>query len=178
MRHQDGTIWWEATVGELARENIERSLVLSEIYPLTAPHVRATPEQIAEAEGRMGIRFDDQYRALLSTINGWDGIVFTDVLLSTDELGQGPLWERAQESLGYLYDEGPIPGLPPRDELLPVLVSPTRADIMAIWPVVWIADELIDEWPTVYEWVLALTALLKGSVDFLVARQAARRGQS
>jgi len=188
VRHKDGTIWWEATIGELARENIERSLVLPDDYPLTAPHLRATPEQIAEAERRLGITFDDQYRALLGTINGWDGVIYNDVLLSTDELGQGPLWELAQETFGYLYEEGPLPGLPPRDELLPVLVSPTRSSIMAIWtggpvtdgshPVVWIANELIDQWPTVYEWVLALTVLLKESTVKIAEIRAAQRGQA
>ena len=154
MLHRDGTIWWEATVGELARLGIQRTQLDPERYPLTAPHLRATPEQIADAERRLGITLDDQYRSLLGTGNGWPSMILDADLLSTDELGQGPLWDAAWERLDILREDGPADLLPPRDELLPILVSEYQEDVMLLWlggpvtdgshPVLWYANELID----------------------------------
>lgn len=177
-----GQPWWEASVGDLARVSVQRTQLNPRLYPLTAPHVRATDEQVTDAETRLGTALDEQHRALLRTGNGWPDVFSFSDLLSTDELGQGPLWERANERLDVLYEDGDVSGWPPRDELMPFVVSPHDSDVFVIWthgpttegghPVLWIANELVDQWPNVYEWLLGMTELARRSRD----RQAQKLG--
>jgi len=179
VRHPDGSPWWQATVGDLGRLSLQRTQLDPVVYPLTAPHLAATDDDVTAAEARLGHPLDRQHRALLQTVDGWPDMSLDGDLLSTHELGQGSLWQAANLHLDQLYEEGNVSELPARDELLPVFASQYHHEVMVLWtagpvtdggrPVLWIGNELTDHWPNVYEWILGMTVLLQCDVEDLRA---------
>lgn len=105
------------------------------LYPFTIPHVAATEEQLASAEARLGHALDPVHRAFLSYGNGWPDFYIDSDLLGTEDLGQGPIWERLQNDLDAFYAslEGPYHNVPPRDQIYPISFNPEEPSIFAIW---------------------------------------------
>ncbi|QAY62139.1 hypothetical protein ET495_01315 [Xylanimonas allomyrinae] len=61
------------------------------------PHLGADDEAIAAAVARLGRPLDGQHETLLRFADGWEDGFQSGDLLSTDEPGQGPLWEHANQ---------------------------------------------------------------------------------
>lgn len=166
---------WRILLGEIGETRLRLTDAAPAVFPLSAPHLGASAEQVAEAETRLGTTLDPQHRALLLIANGWPDLLLEGRLLSTEELGQGPVWAAASERLDLLYRESATAELPPRDELMPIFVSDYQPDVFAIWtrgpqtneghPVLWTAFELVDRWANVHEWWLALTAIAKRHLE-------------
>lgn len=162
-------ISWGVLVGDMLERRLQIARVAPQMFPPTLPGARATDAEIAAGEARLGFPLDPLHRAILAEGNGWpDAFAFGDILATT-ELGQGPLWTKAHIILDALYDEIGQ-SLPPRDQLYPIHVS--DEDVFVIdrsgpltdggHPVVWLGDELIDQWPNAYEyWLAGLTMLAR-----------------
>lgn len=174
MRRPDGSPSWEVLLGEMVASSMRLTQAAPEAFPLSVPHLGASPGSLAAAAQRLGHPLDVQHAALLALANGWERAFLSGDVLSADELGQGRLWAEAQQSLDSFYAEGDSAGWPPREELVPVHASPYDTDVMALWiggpvtegghPVVSFAGEIIDRWPNVYEWWLGMLLLQERSL--------------
>lgn len=166
---------WRILLGEIGQVRLRLTQVAPDMFPLSAPHLGAAPERLVEAETRLGKPLDPQHRALLAVANGWPDLVLSGSFLSTEDLGQGPAWQGANERLDILYEDGETSALPPREELLPIYINHYGPDIFVLWtegpatdggrPVLWIANELVDQWPDVHQWWLALIAIANRTLD-------------
>ena len=155
---------WIVAIGDLIKTRISLSEA-SDIYPMTYPYLKAGSSDIERAEEILGFDLDPQHRTLLSFFNGWTDIGIDCDFLSTGDLGIGPLWARSQETLTLLYEEAGEP-LPSRGGLYPFCVSPYQNDVFVIdrmsplsfqgHKVIWLANEVIQEWPNMYQWLLSI----------------------
>ena len=126
---------------------------------------------------------DPVHREMLQELDGWESAASNGHVLSTDELGQGPLWDWGQQILDGVFDEGDPPGLPPRAEFYPIVVSDLLPDVMVVQtsgalsrnggrPVYWIGGgEVIDSWADVREWWLAMIALVRARVERITGQR-------
>ena len=169
---------WIVAIGDLIKTRIRLS-EMSDLYPMTYPHLKGSEDGIRRAEGVLGFDLDAQHRTLLLSFNGWPDIGIDGDFLSVEELGASALWARGQESLDLLYEEVEGP-LPPRDRVYPFCLSPYQNDVFVIdrgsglsfqgHRVIWLANGVIQEWPNLYRWLLsmneyALQTLAELSVD-------------
>jgi hypothetical protein len=170
---------WAALTGEMLRRRLVLEQVSPRLYPTQPFGVRGSEDDIRAAQTRLGHPLDTQHAAVLREVNGWrDAFAHAD-LLSTHDLGAGPTWERATTMLRGFYEDGPAIDFPPRESIYPFHVGET--DLFVIdtsgplsddgRPVFWLAGELLDSWPNVYEFWLAGFTML----DRLTERQRARR---
>ena len=96
----------------------------------------------------------------LENANGWKGILHRIDLLSCDEVIAGRYREHFEYSYSGLTErDWKAIGVEP-DSLIPIGVTLTDRDVFALDPrrlsggearVVWLAGELIDEWPNFFE---------------------------
>ena len=171
---------WPELIGYSAILREQLSKLQPEINPFTVPHLGATGEQIRQAEARLGCPLDVQHRELLQHVNGWP-LFFTHTdLLSTDELGQGPLWEKGQQMLDIFYEDGAIPaGYLARQDLMSIAVGEYVTDVFALWRtgpetnrghlVLWLAGEEIQRFDNVRDWLLSVNQYLKNKIERLGA---------
>jgi len=175
-----GNIRWKAVIGLLARERVRLTQLRPDIYPLPAPHLGASDADVAAAVARVG-PLDAQHEGLLRQADGWpEAFMFGDVL-STAELGAGPLWDKATQSLRVFYEDGPSTGWPPLAELVLVHACEHDTDVTAVWmggpltdgghPVYWIGGDIIDTYPNIYQWWLSMAEYAKRSVADFAAEQ-------
>src|SRR5690606_14100460 len=169
-------IHWDAL---LALANVQRgrlSQIAERVHPYTLPHVAATPEQLDDAEARIGEPLDPLYRELLGYGNGWPLLIWDADMLGTDDLGQGPRWAHGHALLDLYYANGDTSELPDRDRVYPILVSPHDNDVMVLrtdgpisrggHEVIWLGDDVVDRWENAFEWWLAVIELLKRGVAY------------
>ncbi|MBO0715349.1 MAG: SMI1/KNR4 family protein [Acidimicrobiales bacterium] len=141
-------------------------------YPMTAPRVAASAGELEEAEERLGRPLDVQYREFLSYANGWPDFELDLALLGTNDLGQGPLWDKAEELLTLFYQERPVTrDFPAKDDLLPIGVGTETIDLYLVWttgpetslgrPVLWLAGEEVDRFPNFRQLFLGIYELGK-----------------
>ena len=91
------------------------------------------------------------------------------------------MWDKADQVLNVIYEDGPSADWPPRDQLIAVFVSVYQIDVMALWmggpltdgahPVQWFGGEILDTCPNVHGWWLAMTSLAKRRVAIEAAEQ-------
>ncbi|MGN8245780.1 SMI1/KNR4 family protein [Cellulomonas soli] len=178
MKHPDGTPWWEVMLGDMIKTGMRLTQVAPDAFPLSVPHLGATDQSIAAAASRLGGSLDGQLEALLRLADGWEMGFQMGNLLSSEELGQGPLWDEANQWLDAFYEEGDSASWPPRHELVPIHASPYDTDVMALWmggpvtdgghPVVYFYGEPIDQWPNLYEWWLRMLILQECSLEHVI----------
>lgn len=171
------TLSWGVLVGEMLARRLSISQSAPAMFPETLPGVRATDADLADARGRLGFDLDPQHEAVLREGNGWaDAFAYGDIL-ATSDLGAGPRWKRADALLASYYEDGPAAGFPPREHVYPIHVADNAVFVIdrsgsvtdGGQPVFWLSDELLGEWPNVYEyWLAGLTML-----ERLAARVAA-----
>jgi hypothetical protein len=168
-------------VGEMLR----RRMILEQVslpgeYPLQKFGLRATDADIAAAEAQLDHPLDAQHSAILREFNGWgDAFAHAD-LLSTDELGQGPLWQQALTMLRGYYEDGPAIDFPPREAIYPFHVGENHLFVIDMagpitdggHPVHWLDGELLDTWPNAYHFWLAGFALLDRTIQRAATRRA------
>ncbi|QIK50361.1 SMI1/KNR4 family protein (plasmid) [Gordonia terrae] len=77
----------------------------------------ASPEQIAAAEQRLGVRFDRVYRRLMSVCNGIERLG-PMTLFSVDELGTSQRWRNAHQFMHFEYFLGDPPSFEMRGETM------------------------------------------------------------
>ncbi len=121
---------WIVAIGDLIKTRIRLSEV-SDLYPMTYPHLKASEGEIRWTEGLLGFDLDAQHRTLLLFFNGWPDMGIDSDFLSVEELGASALWARGQKTLDLLYEE--FEGLiPPRDQVYPFCLSPYQNDLFVI----------------------------------------------
>ncbi|MFJ4651046.1 SMI1/KNR4 family protein [Nocardia sp. NPDC088792] len=96
---------WRQLLDSLLQQHRRRAGADPEKDPLIPPKAGATEQQLRAAERRLGFRLDPQYREFLSIADGWDGYNFGEDLLGTSDLGSGPRWDEAVESLHWFVDD-------------------------------------------------------------------------
>jgi len=178
MRHPDGSPWWEVMLGDMIKAGMQITQMAPDAFPLSVPHLGASDSSITAAQVRLGAALDGQLETLLRLADGWELAFLSGNLLSTDDLGQGPLWSEAQQCLDTFYAEGNSAGWPPRSELVPIHASPYDTDVMALWmggsttenghPVIYFSGQPIDQWPNIYEWWLGMLVLQQKSLEYLI----------
>jgi hypothetical protein len=168
---------WPELIGFMAQIRMQLAQVKPHVYPMTAPHVGAKLEQLAQAEQRLGHQLDPIHREFLTYANGWPEF-FQDVqLLSAEELGQGSLWARGQKLLDTYFEDGPLSAqnFPLRTELQPIAVGTETIDIHVLWltgpivegghPILWLAGEEIDRWANFPEYFRSIYAYLERALE-------------
>ncbi|MFD6154895.1 SMI1/KNR4 family protein [Nocardia sp. NPDC060256] len=68
------------------------------------PRPPAEPEVIADAERRLGVRFDDVFRGFLARCNGWASLGADWYLFGADELGQSSVWQESMVGVNAYFD--------------------------------------------------------------------------
>jgi hypothetical protein len=127
------------------------------LWPYRLPELAAKPSAIAEAEFDLGVKLPASFREFLLHADGWSGTFQTIDILGCQELLTGPHQERATAILNGLEPEDwkNLDLVP--EAILPIGVSLKDVDLFVIdlsvasqneAPVVWVAGERIDEWPT------------------------------
>src|SRR5690606_18653690 len=167
---------WDALIAHLASARHNLSQVAPEVYPLTIPHLAATPDQLAAAEARLGHALDPLYRELLGYGNGWPQLVFTGDMLGTDDLGQGPRWDQGQELLDLYYENCDTSQLPERDQLYPIYASQHDLNVMALrkdgpvtdggHEVIWLYTEINGRWANSLQWWLACIEIINNATAY------------
>ena len=176
------TASWGVLVGEMLIRRLTVARMAPRLYPPTLPGARATDADVRAARDRLGFDLDPEHEAVLREGDGWvDSFAHGD-LLSTPDLGAGPRWERANLLLARYYEDGPATGFPPREHVYPIHVAEDAVFVVdrsgpvtdGGQPVYWISDELLGDWPNMYEfWLAGLTLL-----DRVAARVAADAGRA
>ncbi|MBV9139728.1 MAG: hypothetical protein JO115_02200 [Pseudonocardiales bacterium] len=168
---------WPELIGFMAQLRMQLEQVKPRVYPMTAPHVGANPEQLVRAEQRLRHPLDPVYWEFLTYANGWPDY-FQDVrLLGTEELGRGQLWDRGQQLLNTYFEDGPAspPDFPPRTDLELIAVGTETIDIHVLWitgpvtdgghPILWLAGEEIDRWANFHEYFRSIYAYLERALE-------------
>ena len=138
------------------------------LWEYSLPELRASEQEIADAEKRLGFRLPEQYRSFLQYANGWQ-YFYQDVnIFGTGELLAGELHDQAEELLEVAKEV-----LPPLDYDLdcffPIAASMTQIDLFVIgkvgspWEgqVIWIAGDIIDEYESFLEYFRSMVAYNK-----------------
>lgn len=173
-RNTDGVTWQDLLV-RMAVLNIEAVDRFPSIFPPTLAGIAASPEQVAEAEARLGHSLDPLHAELLRAGNGWPHTLLTDgTLFATDDLGGSELWNRAVEGIKIAYDEL-ADQLPPRHEVYPIASFPFDRHIVAVWqggpltdgghPVLWFDGGVTEQWDNIWEWWLSMLASRKRTIE-------------
>ncbi|WP_166882610.1 SMI1/KNR4 family protein [Massilia mucilaginosa] len=127
------------------------------------PEIAASNEDIQEAELILGIELDAGYKEFLRHANGWNSFFQAiDVFGIADLLG-GKKQERANEILESLENLEDLCGFS-RSELMAFAVSTEDIDLFIIsksnshapGAVFWLAGQVIDQFPSMEEWFLAM----------------------
>lgn len=170
---------WGILLGEMIEMREAAGRVAPRVRPMPLPGVGASAQEIADAESRLGFALDAQHAALLREGNGWPDVFGMGDLLSTADLGSGPLWSTANETLDIFYEDGPFETFPPRGEVYPIHAS--NQDVFVIWrggpvvehghPVYWLGGEVVDQWPNVFEFCLATVRLNEVSIEHALRRR-------
>ncbi len=138
------------------------------LWEYSLPELRASEQEIADAEKRLGFRLPEQYRSFLQYANGWQ-YFYQDVnIFGTGELLAGELHDEAEELLEVAKEV-----LPPLeydlDCFFPIAASMTQIDLFVIgkvgspWEgqVIWIAGDIIDEYESFLEYFRSMVAYNK-----------------
>ena len=138
------------------------------LWEYSLSELRASEQEIADAEKRLGFRLPEQYRSFLHYTNGWQ-YFYQDVnIFGTGELLAGELHDEAEELLEVAKEV-----LPPLeydlDCFFPIAASMTQIDLFVIgkvgspWEgqVIWIAGDIIDEYESFLEYFRSMVAYNK-----------------
>lgn len=154
----------EIAIGVVVRQRLAEVDKLP-LYDYPFPRVAATPQDIATAEDALGRPLDPRYRDFLGFANGWPKFIQDIDLFGTTDLLPGGQIELANESLLILDSCGAFDPLGiTREQLLPIAASTTQTDLFLIHlqepgvvsPVLWMAGELIESYPSFDEFYLAM----------------------
>ncbi len=136
---------------------------VEDLWKYYYPNPRGGKEAIERCEEALGFSLDPEHRDFLRHANGWKAYFHDVDIMSTHELVEGPLYERASELVNSLDDFKELYGFE-RSELLPFAVSARDIDLFMIGKpgtsqagkVFWFAGQLIEERPSFSEWFLAM----------------------
>jgi len=143
---------------EIARVDVEG------LWPWHLPSVGVKEDEISRAEALIGERLDESYRAFLTLANGWVGFLQVVDLFGCSDLAAGSRWMRAQELLHELdTNVYRLLELGPQD-LLPVAASVEELDLFVMTRrharvpgrIIWLAQDVVDTFPSFDEYFLAM----------------------
>ena len=146
------------------------------LWEYSLPELRASEQEIADAERQLGCRLPEQYRSFLLYANGWR-CFYQDVhLFGTSDLRGGKLFDRVREFLQIDIDDGPEGALDfDIDDVLPIAASMTQTDTFVIGKVgtpkeghvIWQAGGVIEEYDSFVEYFRAMVAYDKMQAEAL-----------
>jgi hypothetical protein len=151
----------ELAVAQLVKQHLAR-VDRAGIWPFATPRPPATASALVEAETRIKTALDPNYREFLAVANGWPAFYQTVDLFGSDDLGQGPAWARANQLLDSALPIRAGVRMIGRDQVVPIAASRDGSDVFVILretqpgEVVWIAEAVIQEFPTFDEFFLAM----------------------
>lgn len=148
---------WPALIGSLVLVKQTLAQVDGGLWPHHYPEVKAGEEIIAATERLLGLRLSPSYRGFLLHANGWKGFFQAVDLLQAEGLIAGSHRAMFDASYGALReDEWKAIGLT-RSHTLPFGISLRDKDAFVFdltqeregeFRVVWLAGEMIDDWPS------------------------------
>ena len=140
---------------------------VSSLYEMTYPRLAATPDQVEEAEQRVGFQFDDLHRRLLMFANGWYRMALSRHLLPTEAFGTPGLWQDSLDHLEIFFEEaGDDPRFADLHRAYPIATNDQTDDIFLVrhdgplidggHEVIWFADDIVHVFSNVIDWMLAM----------------------
>lgn len=113
---------WQRRMNDLYRLQ-QRADEIKEFNPPPAPASSgASAEAFAAAEQRLGVRFDDSYREVMTAVNGWPKFTGIWEIFAVDDLGtEGGPWAHANYLADIFIDNTDEP-----DKFLPAPIGTTR----------------------------------------------------
>lgn len=132
-----------------------RKRSIEKLAEFTIPRLKATEEQIRDAEQRLGQPLPASYREFLLHANGWYCFFWTLDLFGTEDLTAGPRHEAAAEALATYDNAGTLEELDLTiDEVIPIGVATHSNDLLLLireghsdaGKVSWIDGEEIDRY--------------------------------
>lgn len=128
------------------------------------PKAAATADDLVALETHLGVALDPGYREFLTFANGWPSFMQSVDLFGVDELRGGRQLNLAYEQIAAI--EEPVlseAGLK-RDSVLPIAATSVDLDLFVMPvadglqapPVIWLAGEEIDRFPSFEAFVLAM----------------------
>lgn len=159
----------EIAVAVLVRQALQE-VDTTPLWQYDFPRVAATPTAVEKTEQALGFRLDEQYRQFLLRADGWEHFHQDVDLFGTPELLGGGHTPAAQEYLDSAVETGILASLGlDRDSVLPVGATDQQSDLfLLVRPpadrpgrVLWLAGEVIDEYPTFEEYFLAMVDYMR-----------------
>ena len=141
---------------------------VDELWEYSMPELRASEQEIADTEDRLGYKLPGEYRSFLLYADGWKYFLQDVNLFGTSDLLGGELHDEAEELLEVAKEV-----LPPLDydldSFFPIAASMTQIDLFVIgkvgsqWEgqVIWIAGDIIDEYESFLEYFRSMVAYNK-----------------
>ncbi|MGH8791260.1 MAG: SMI1/KNR4 family protein [Stackebrandtia sp.] len=170
---------WPVLLGQLiAAKQAVHEHDADDVESWTIPRVKATEDEVAALEQRVGERIDACYRQFLLHANGWPRVLYDLSLFGIPEFdGQGD-WLTANEMLGIYRDQSTLSesGLE-AGGVMPVAAGEGMTDLIVIvrtgWKdagtVVWFDGTEYDRWPNFTEFFKTLIANEQAHADKLAA---------
>ena len=134
------------------------------LWPWHLPSVKATEDEIKAVEARIGERLDESYRTFLSLAGGWVAFYQMVDLFGCADLIGGPRFNRGQELMRGLGErEYRQMGFSAND-LLPIAASTEEVELFVMarrhtrapGQVIWLAESVVDVFPSFDEYFLAM----------------------
>ncbi|RAX19367.1 SMI1/KNR4 family protein [Actinomyces sp. Z5] len=139
---------------------------LKHLWEYSLPKVRASEEQVIQAEKQLGFRLPESYRSFLLAANGWPNFTQNVTIFSTQDLVGGPLYDSARiplnlpECVAAMAMDGVI-----AEEHFPVAASELEDTVFLMGKpgttsegkVVWYADgQVIDRYDNFHDFYMAM----------------------
>jgi hypothetical protein len=152
----------ELVIAHLVKDKIAEADV-DGLWENTLPEVAASEEQLRALEARLGYGLDSQHRAFLLHANGWRAFMQDVDVFGVEDFMGGPRARRAAELIESLEPLESLCGLG-KPDMLPIAVASNGIDVMVMarphttesGKVLWLAGGLIDTFPGLDEWFLAM----------------------
>jgi hypothetical protein len=151
---------WPLLIVSMIKAKERLTAVDGGLWPYTFPKVRASEEQVRSVEERLGLRLPSSYRTFLLHANGWPAFSQTIDLLGCADLLGGPYQDYLRTIFSALTEEIWKSWELSPDQILVIGVTTEDRDLLVLdlscsdareKPVVWLAGEKIDEWPSFTE---------------------------
>ncbi len=168
----------EIAVAVLVRQDLQVADTVP-LWEYDFPRVAATQEDVRDAERALGFALDEQVREFLLRADGWESFYQDVDLFGTPEFRGAGHWGIAHDYLDEAEAAGVLAssGLEKKD-VLPIAACDEQSDLfLMVRPtaqqpgrVLWLAGDLIDEFPTFEEYFLAMVDYTRYSLKRLTSR--------
>lgn len=158
-------VWPDVIVTALAIRQRLQELDRVPLWSYPFPRVAASTTTIEEAETALGAPLDASFREFLRHADGWPSFYQDVDLFGTADLLTGPVHDAAQEGLVVLDAVGALDRLGfSANDLLPIAASLLQTDLFVLVRadpdlparLLWLAGDLVEEYPSFDDYFLAM----------------------